>query len=76
MFAPKVDYFETEIGQEILELLYIMVRSPDYITEDSYTPHSENLIPFIDKHQTYIRKHPNTNALHYVSNLKILYRRR
>lgn len=76
MAVAKVDYFETQDGQEILGLLQSMSSSEDYVTKDSYTPHSEALISFIDKHQDFIRKHPNTDAHHYVANLKIMCRRR
>lgn len=76
MFVAKVDYFETVDGLEILKQLEAMCRSEEYITNDSYAPNSENLISFLDKHQEFIRKHPNTNAQHYVSNLKIMCRLR
>lgn len=76
MFVSKVDYFETSEGIEILDILQLMNESEEYITEDSYSPHSEDLITFINKHQDFIRKHPKTNAQHYVANLKIMCRRR
>jgi hypothetical protein len=76
MFTAKVDYFETIDGLEILQALKSMARSEEYVTKESYTPHSEVLLTFVEKHQEFIRKHPNTNAQHYVSNLKIMCRRR
>lgn len=76
MFIAKVDFFETPEGTQVLELLEAMSTSEDYITDYSYSPHSEDLITFIEKHTQFLRKHPNTNALHYVSNLKIMCRRR
>ena len=76
MFTAKVDYFETVEGQDILEQLEAMSQSETYITKESYIPYSESLISFVNKHQEFIRKHPNTNAQHYVSNLKIMCRLR
>lgn len=74
MFTAKVDYFETLEGQDILAQLEAMSLSDSYVTKESYIPHSVSLITFVHKHQEFIRKHPNTNAQHYVSNLKIMCR--
>ena len=76
MYAAKVDYFDTSAGLEILTQLEEMSVSELYITKDSYVPSSESLISFVHKHQEFIRKHPNTDAQHYVSNLKIMCRLR
>lgn len=76
MFVAKVDYFETDDGIEILHQLEAMCQSEEYITKDSYTPRFEHLISFLDKHQEYIRKHPNTDARQYVANLRLMYRLR
>jgi hypothetical protein len=76
MLITRTDYFETPEGLKILESLESMSSSDEYVTQDSYTPQSEQLITFTEKHQQYIRKHPNINAQHYVSNLKIICRRR
>ena len=76
MFVAKLDYFETPEGIEVLESLEDMAQSDEYFTHASYTPHSADLISFIEKHKEFIRKHPNTNAQHYVANLKIMCKRR
>jgi hypothetical protein len=76
MFVAKMDYFETSEGLEVLEALKDMATSEEYFTYASYTPHSVDLISFIEKHKEFIRKHPNTNAQHYVANLKIMCKRR
>ena len=76
MIGTKIDYFDTPEGLEILETLQGMSNSTEYITGESYTPHSDALLTFIEKHQDFIRKHPNTDATQYVSNLKIMCRRR
>lgn len=76
MIGTKVDYFETSEGEEILEALQLMCDSTEYVTGESYSPHSESLLTFIQKHQDFIRKHPNTDARQYVSNLRIMCRKR
>lgn len=80
MFASKIDYFETPDGIEIKELLLAMNSSDEYVTVDSYNPNSQmyalNAISFVEKHMEYIRKHPNLSATQYVSNLKIISRKR
>jgi hypothetical protein len=76
MIGTKTDYFDTPEGVEILEALQRMLDSTEYITGKSYTPHSDELLTFIEKHKDFIRKHPNTDATQYVSNLKIMCRRR
>jgi hypothetical protein len=53
-----------------------MVDNPGYITEPSFCPRSSiyptNLIPFVDKHLEYMRKHPTTDPYHYIANLKLM----
>lgn len=76
MLTPKIDFFETSDGLAIIEQLKAMCASEIYATKDSYSPHSDNPISFLEKHQDFIRKHPATNAHHYVANLKIMCRLR
>ncbi len=71
----KINFFETSEGHEFEEHLRQMQADEQYITEPSYTTNSlkypNNLMPFVDKHIEYMVKHPKTNPLHYISNLRL-----
>lgn len=79
MYQRKQDFFDTEAGKAIKELLLFIDASDDYYSSPSYSPNTEtygdNLIPFVEKHMAYIRSHPSVNAMQYVSNLKIVSRK-
>lgn len=74
----KADFITSEEGIRITEVLTLMVSDSGYMTESSYSADSEkysdNLIPFIDKHLSYLRSHPNMNPDHYLSNLRLMTR--
>ncbi|QQS18155.1 hypothetical protein IPL68_05985 [Candidatus Saccharibacteria bacterium] len=57
-----------------------MASDTTYITEAGYSPNSElypnHVIPFVEKHLEYLRTHPTTDPQHYLSNLRLMTRRR
>lgn len=56
--------------------LIAMVQGSVYITDPSFsannTKYPDNLIPFVDKHMDYIRRHPTTDPHQYIANLKLM----
>ncbi|HSX46712.1 MAG TPA: hypothetical protein VLF87_01845 [Patescibacteria group bacterium] len=79
-YKRKTDYFETEEGIEIIEMLSTMNTDKAYNTEPSYSSNTKlypnNLIPFVEKHMDYLRNHPSTDPTHYISNLRLMTRLR
>lgn len=80
MQVSRKNYFDTIEGQEAKSALEAMSRSEDFVTGDSYSPNAEmydeNTVTFVEKHMQYILKHPNLNVSHYLSNLKIMSKKR
>lgn len=78
--SKKQDYFDTPEGLEVKEILKSMSTDENYTTRASYSPnteqYSDNLIPFIDKHMSYLRRHPQVNPTQYISNLRLLTRKK
>jgi len=76
----KSDFFLTEEGLGIANELQQMATSPLYMTDDSYSADSDkypnNLRPFVDKHMHYLNTHPSLDAQHYLSNLRLMTRKR
>ena len=76
----KSDFFDSEEGIKIKEALRLMAANDEYHTESSYSAdivnNPDNLISFVDKHLKYLRSHPTTNPWHYVSNLRLMTRKR
>lgn len=65
-------YLGSEEAQLALEQLQIMEQSPEYKTESSYSPSSEERLSFVDKHVKYLSTHQSLNYQHYISNLKLM----
>lgn len=74
----KNDFINTNEGTEIIELLKLMVLDDAYCTDPTYSANVEmypdNLVPFIDKHITYLSNHAGTNPRLYISNLRLITR--
>lgn len=76
----RVNFFESETGVQVEHTLKQMLDDGTYNTVSSYSADSnlypDNLIPFVDKHMHYLNTHPNIDPQHYISNLRLLTRRR
>lgn len=74
------DYFETEAGREFTNALKEMAHDKAFNTDPSFSANSvaypDKLIPFVNKHIEYLRTHPSVDPQHYLSNLRLMTRRR
>jgi hypothetical protein len=79
-YKKKPDFITTEAGEEFIKALRAMVADNTYNTQSGFSANSQlypdHLIPFVDKHIDYIRSHPSTDPHHYLSNLRLITRRR
>jgi hypothetical protein len=75
-YKKKTDFFQTEAGLEVVQVLRNMAEDVKYNTESGYSANSEtypdNLIPFVDKHMDYLRSHPSMDPQQYLSNLRLM----
>lgn len=57
-----------------------MQADPGFITISAYSPSAidfpDNILPFVQVHLAYLRKHQQVDPAGYLSNLKIMVRRR
>jgi hypothetical protein len=60
--------------------LETMQSDPMFITESIYSPTAfdfpDRILPFVQVHLTYLRKHKQVDPAGYISNLKIMIKRR
>lgn len=74
----RVNFFESETGLKVQEILSRMLEDGAFNTNSSYSAdtnqYPDNLIPFVDKHMHYLNTHPNIDPQHYISNLRLLTR--
>jgi len=74
----RVNFFESEEGIEVKHALKLMETDSSFHTEPTYSANSglypDNLIPFTDKHMSYLNSHPNVYPQHYLSNLRLIAR--
>jgi hypothetical protein len=63
-------------GSEVMHELQAMLQDNSYRTLPGYSIDSEtypdNNVPFIESHVNYLRKHPQVNPAHYLSNLRLM----
>lgn len=67
-------YLDSEEAKIVCKELELMVESPDYNTETSYSPTSDERVSFVDKHTKYLSTHQTLDYRHYISNLKLMTR--
>lgn len=74
----KINFFESEEGVRIKELLHLMSTDTKYNTRSSYiasgVDYPDNMIPFVDKHMNYLNTHPSLDPTQYLSNLRLMMR--
>ena len=65
---------------DIVERLNAMTTDPNMVTQDAYTPDTENYpdgrISFVDQHLRYLKSHKNVDPVHYISNLELMIKKR
>jgi hypothetical protein len=65
---------------DILTALQAMETDKSLITKSAYRANAElwpkNRISFVDSHLTYLKSHPAVNPSHYLSNLKLMLRKK
>ncbi len=78
--SKKINFSDSDEGVATKYQLQVMVSDDIYMTDSSYTAniklYPDNLMPFVDKHMEYLRNHPATNPRHYLSNLRLITRRK
>lgn len=76
----KINFFESEIGEETLQLLIAMTKDNTFNTSASYsaniTRYPDNSMPFVDKHMNYLSTHPAIDPRHYIANLRLMTRKK
>lgn len=76
--TKKVNFYNTEIGVEILGELNKMAKDRHYNTKSTYSANTEvypnNRIPFTDKHMRFLNTNPNISPYQYLSNLRLMTR--
>jgi hypothetical protein len=73
MKSRRRDYLA---GPEIIQELKLMLEDDSYHTTKGYSIDTESYpdhdVPFIEHHMNYLRKHPQVDPEHYLSNLRLM----
>ncbi len=66
--------------EEVRQVLVLMEGDSSLITESAFRANSEvwpdNRISFTENHLAYLKGHPSTNPQHYLSNLRLMIKKR
>jgi len=71
----KRTFLASEDAVQIREELLRMTADPMYNTQPFYTPLDNNL-SFVEKHIRYLSEHPKLSSLEYLSNLRLMTKKR
>jgi hypothetical protein len=73
-------FLDSEEAAQIKQTLKHMEKNDDYNTTSTYIANGlrypGNNISFTDKHMRYLSEHPKLNPKHYLSNLRLITRKR
>lgn len=76
----RVDFYNSIDGIEIRKILVGMSQDMAFNTDSGYSANSQlypdNLMPFVDKHMSYLNTHPNIDVRQYLANLRLMTRLR
>lgn len=74
------EFFNSEEGQSIVQDLKSMLSDKQYITSSGFSTNTDkykdNRIPFVEKHIHYLKNHPSIKPDQYLSNLRLMTKRR
>ena len=74
--SKRVDFFNSEEGVEIEQILMQMTTDTAYNTNSIYSANTDlypdNQMSFVDKHMNYLRCHPAIDTRQYLSNLRLM----
>ncbi|HSX05869.1 MAG TPA: hypothetical protein VLF69_05340 [Candidatus Saccharimonadales bacterium] len=66
-------FYASEQGRNARQMLQELVESPEYDTNSTYF---ENNLPFRERHLDYMSKQPHLDITGYMSNLRLMTRKR
>ncbi len=76
----RSSFLEAPEAIDIGQTLRKMMEDDAFNTPSSYSAdtavYPDNMMPFDDKHRNYLNKHPKLKPEHYLSNLRLMSRKR
>lgn len=77
-YKKRPNFFGTDEAILIEKILKVMQDDDAFNTVSSYSAdagkYPDHLIPFVDKHMSYLQTHPDVNPDQYIANLKLMTR--
>ncbi len=74
-YKKRPNFYDTDEAKDVEESLIAMQKDERYKTVSSYSAdsekHPDHQVTFVDKHMSYLHKHPDVNPQHYMANLKL-----
>lgn len=76
LLKRRISFYESEEGIAVKRMLEGMVNDDRFCTDTTYsadeTHYPDHRLPFVDKHMNYLNVHPNIQLSHYMSNLRLI----
>ncbi|MDL2362792.1 MAG: hypothetical protein QFB86_00210 [Patescibacteria group bacterium] len=69
-------FLDSSEAIEIRKTLENMMLDDAFNTDSTYAAGSDENMSFVDKHMKYLSEHPKLNPQHYVSNIRLMTRKK
>jgi len=66
------EFLKTPAGIQAKRELQHMVNSSEYSTSERHNPQISNTSKFVERHISYLVKHPQVSPMAYLSNLRVM----
>lgn len=66
------EYLASPEAAQMRRELSKMMADPQYNTKSSYSPASDGMVTFVEKHMKYLSLHLQVSQSQYLSNLKLI----
>lgn len=80
ILKKRIDFRNSEEGLEVEQALLTLEKDSAFNTAPSYSAnidtYPDHVIPFVDKHMKYLSEHHSVNLTEYLSNLRLMTRKR
>ncbi len=68
----RQEFIKTPAGIQAKRELQYMVNSSEYKTNIRHNPQISQASPFVERHMSYLAKHPFISPAAYLSNLRVM----
>lgn len=70
--VSRQEFLSSPVGIQAKRELQHMVNSSVYMTDEKHNPQIDHTSKFVERHISYLVKHPQVSPMAYLSNLRVM----